>query len=265
MRYVRIFLLHFQYISELRARSLVWFLLPIIDTAVLIIFWSAALSENKQIFPGWNFRELVSYYLLLILASSLLMAHIEDDVSKEDIKQGHLVFYITKPFSYFFLKLFSELTPRVLQGIYALVVILAALFLFGSFLTLANSLPQFFLTIFIWVNAFLISFLFKMIIGLFAFWFTDIWGFHQLMEVIAITFSGLIMPIILLPNPFDILANFLPFSYMIGYPILSVMGKLEVAQQLNIVFIQIFFLTLFSLIYKFTWKKGVQQFVGVGQ
>lgn len=265
MRYLRIFLLYFQHIFELRARSLVWFLIPIMNSSVMILFWKGAAESSKEIFPGWDFASFASYYLIGIIAGSLLMAHIEDDVSKEDIMQGQLAIYITKPMSYFYFKLFSELTPRIIQGFYGLIIILLVYFLIGNLLSIKLNPIQFSLSIFIWFFAFLISFIFKMIVGMISFWITEIGGLHELIEIIIIVFGGYIMPVFFLPDPINVISKFLPFAYMISYPIISIQGKLALSESVQVLFIQIFWILTLSLIYKFVWTKGIYKFTGVGQ
>lgn len=48
MRYVKIFLLHFQDALHSRARSLVWFPVAFIGPLLLLLFWQGAISEHGE-------------------------------------------------------------------------------------------------------------------------------------------------------------------------------------------------------------------------
>src|SRR5689334_7180600 len=100
MRYFRIFLLHFQQAFALRSRSLVWFGISLFNPVTFLIFWTGAYNEKSTLFAGWNLSYVSTYYFLLVIASSLLIVHIEEDISYWDIQQGGLSRYLLKPFSY---------------------------------------------------------------------------------------------------------------------------------------------------------------------
>ncbi|MBI3486010.1 ABC-2 family transporter protein [Candidatus Daviesbacteria bacterium] len=264
MRYVRIFLLNLEHIFENRARSFVWFLIPLISSSLLLLFWNGALG-NKNLVAGWNFQSFATYYLLLLIASSLLMSHIEENVGIEDIRQGQLAMFITKPFSYFWLRFFSEIPFRILQGFYGIIVlILAALFL-KSLLNLQLSWQTLLISLTMAILAYFISFIFKMVMGLIAFWLIDINGIFQLFEIIIVLFGGYVAPLAVLPNFLSETAKFLPFAYMIYFPIISFQGKLNFQESFQILSIQVFWILVFALTYRFLWNKGLQKFTGVGQ
>src|SRR5579859_7403905 len=99
MRYIRIFLLHIEHVFEGRSRAFVWFLTSIIYPLLMTLFWKSATNGGKSIAPGWNYSSLVSYYLFTTIAFAFLISHIEEDVSRLDIKEGKLVSYLLRPFS----------------------------------------------------------------------------------------------------------------------------------------------------------------------
>src|SRR5258708_4973357 len=117
MRFIRIFLLEMQSVLQERGRAFVWFLMAVLNPLILILFWKGA-AGNRYIAPGWNFQSLASYYFFLTIAFSLLVAHIEDYISR-NIKEGNIVADLVKPFSFFWRMFFVELPYRILQAAYA--------------------------------------------------------------------------------------------------------------------------------------------------
>lgn len=264
MKFLRIFLLSFQLASESRGRSIIWLLVPLINVFVLFTYWNWALGANKASAPGWDISELAVYYIFLLIATALLVSHIEEDVSEKDIKLGRLANYISKPFSYYWLKFLEEIPYRLLQGFFGIVILFFLLGFFPNLIKINFSPLETILSILILCFAFLISFSFKMILGLSSFWITDSSGLRNAVEIISVIFAGFIMPLSLMPDLVSKIANFLPFSYIIYYPVIAFQNKLSVFQILQVLGVQIFWLFFFYLLYRFIFTKGIKKFTGVG-
>ncbi len=264
-RYLNIFLLHFANLLEYRSRSFVWFLLAFFNPLLLFIFWYGALKGENSLPESWNLSTLTSYYFLLMIATSLLMAHIEEDVARIDISEGQLAKYLLKPFSYYWSKFFMEAPHRIFQGSMGLIVFLIFLTFFGRFLSLAQDPLVIFLSLLITVLAFFISFTYKMIVGIIAFWLIDIGGFFQLVDLTLLIFGGFVIPLELLPGFLEKLSYILPFSYMIYFPITAFQGKFEVFELSKIILGQVTWLLIFIYLYKKLWAKGIKAFTAVGQ
>lgn len=265
MRYLKIFLLHFEQILEYRSRSFVWFLKSAIGPLLLLVFWIGALKGDNNIPAEWSFSTITSYYFLLIIATALLTAHIEQVVAKEDIQEGRLVKYLLKPFSYFWINFFIETPFRVLQGSMAIVASLILVSIFKINFAFSGDVDILILSFIVALLAYFLSFLFKLIIGLLAFWLIDIHGFYQLVDVTLLIFAGYILPINLLPKFLENISYILPFAYMIYFPITAFQGKYELVQLMQIIATQIIWLFIFFMLYKVLWRRGLRKFTAVGQ
>jgi len=263
MRYVRIFLLNFQYVFERRGRSFVWFLVSFINPLILLFYWRGALQTNS--IKGWSLSSVSSYYFLLIVAAAMLMSHIEEDVSDEDINDGQLVKYIIKPFSYFWYNFIREVPYRLLQGSFGIVSCFIFFLLFGSFFQLTSSFYILSLSVIVFVLAYILSFTYKMVLGIMAFWLIDARGFYQLVEVLTIVFAGYILPLELMPSSLESISKILPFAYMIYYPVIVLQGKMPANFIIQIIIAQVMWIGIFGLLYKILWFRGIRKFTGVGQ
>ncbi len=265
MRFLRILLLHFEHITEHRARSFVWFLVSLFNPLIFILFWKGAFQGKNEIAASWTFSAMASYYFLLTIIAASLSSHIEEDVSQEDIKEGGLVQYLLKPYSYFWMKFYEAFHYRLLQGGYGFIALLMFLSIFGIKIILVKDVVLILLMIPIIVFAYLLSFVFKMIIGFISFWTIETRGLYSFVDVILLIFAGYIMPITLLIHPLEVIAKNLPFAYMIYFPVTALQGKYNWYELIQIIGTQIFWLAFLLLIYRFMWKKGIQEFSGVGQ
>ena len=262
-KHINIFLLHFQDAFESRSRSFVWFLLALLNPLIALLFWYGALRDNSLLFPAWNLFAIAAYYFLLILVNAFLHVHIEEEVAFIDIQQGRLSSYLMRPISYLYLKLCTELPYRLIQGIYGLttLIIFSAVFKLQFIRIDFMILP---LTLIIAACAFAVSFIFKIIVGISAFWVTDARGLQELVFVIVLTFAGFVMPVELFPPLLAKISNILPFAYMIYYPVIALQGKLGINQSLGIIGVQLIWICILTIVYKKMWRAGVKLYTGVG-
>lgn len=264
MKLLRIVLLHAESVFEQRLRSFVWFLVVFVNPMLYILFWTGA-PQNVDIVPGWNVSAINGYYLLLVVAFAFLLSHIEEDVSYFDIQQGELDRYLVKPFSYFRIKLIESLPYRILQGIYALIAV-GIVYLFIKDHVVIHITPESFsLGILTGILAFLMWHTYKMCLGLLAFWITDMKGMFDLLDVIRIVLCGGFMPLALYPDLLKTVADILPFSYGIYYPVIVLQGQATLLETAKIVGIQALWVIALYTLYTFLWRRGIASFTGVGK
>lgn len=263
MRIIRIIFLYTQHTLEGRARSFIWFLMSLFNPLILLLFWRGAVASNK--ISNWNLSSITSYYFLLVIAGSLLMSHIEEDVAREDIYEGNLVTYILRPFSYFGINFIREIPYRVLQGSMGVVVLLLFFLFFGNFFSFSHSPVVLLLSLGSALLAYTLSFTYKMIVGVITFWVTDYGGIFEVSEMLIWIFSGFVLPLYLFPKPLEHFSYLLPFGYVIYFPISAFQGKFSPPELLHIIGVQALWIGLLFLLYRYLWKKGIRKFTGVGQ
>jgi len=265
IQFFKIFLLHFERALNFRSRIFVWFLTALLNPISLLIFWVAVYKEKGNVLSGWNLSNISSYYLLMIIASSFIIAHIEEDVAIRDIREGELVSYLLKPVSYFWMKFVSEVPWRIMQGMFGLGFFIIFFVLFKNLITLPSTPLLIFSSFIIIALAFFISFSLKMLVGLTAFWFIDFWGFQQVVEVTLLFLAGFVIPIDFFPAWLKTITFATPFPYMVYYPVLSLQSRLNLPEISHVIIMQAFWLIAMYFIYQFLWKRGVKRFTGVGQ
>lgn len=260
MRYFRIFLLHFQDVFEQRGRSLVWLLLTFVGPLVMILFWRGASA-----IPDWSMQQITSYYFLIIILGAFIMTHIEEEIGRKDIHEGQLTMFLLKPFSYIGMKFFYALPNRLIQGIFGVLFFLILFLLFPNMFSLTESPLLLLLGVFVVVGGFFIAFLFKMIVGLFAFWMTEARGLFDVINAFLMIFAGYLMPLSLFPSWLANVTYLLPFSYMLYFPVLAFEGKLKIEELLHVLGMQALWIGLLFFLYKIVWNAGIKKYSAVGQ
>mgnify|MGYP001614034643 CR=1 FL=1 len=260
MRHWKVFILNFKRVLEYRGTIFVWFLISLFHPLLYLLFWAQVLPK----IPSAGVFSIQTYYLLFIIAGGFLFIHVESD-SNEDIRQGGLSAFLLKPFSYFWLKFYSELPWRLIQGFFGLVSIIFLIQFFGVSLSLQLSVSNFMIALCIWIFGYFLMFYFKMCILLSALWFTDTGGLKQFTEIIVLIFCGFIIPISFFPEWLKIISLFSPFPYMIYFPVLSLMRGQEMTEWIKILTFQLGWLAIFIGLYAYLWRKGIRAYTALGQ
>lgn len=262
-RYASIFFLYAQHALEYKSRSFVWFLLVLIDALVYLLFWRGVLT-GPDASSVWTMQKAISYYLILLVAGTLLQVHIEEEVAFEDIQYGRLSQYLLRPFSYLGFKFFQEIPWRIIQGGFGLItlVIISVFFQRIQTVTDLSVLPVIAL---IAANAYLLCFIYKMIVGIIAFWTIDYTGLQNIQLIVYLLLSGVLVPLHLLPDGFREFALWQPIAYTLYYPVLAVQGSLTLPEMWRVVFIQWTWIGCLFFVYSVLWRKGLREFTAVGQ
>ena len=261
--YFRIFILHAQYLVAHPSRSIVWFLISLINPLVNLAFWIGALTYSKNSL-GISMPDITAYYFLLVIAGSMLMVHVEEDVAREDIQQGRLSQYLLKPFSYFLFNFIEEIPYRLLQGGFGILIFIA--FVFAGFKLHIAADPSILIgAIIVTILAYFIGFFYKMALGMIAFWYTDIGGLFGFSDILIIIFAGYLMPIWIFPAWLQHITYFLPFSYIIYFPIMAFQGKLIGFDLIRVILAQIAWICFLYLTCRLIWSRGIRKFTALGQ
>ncbi len=262
-RVAAIFLLYAQHALEYKSRSLVWFLLVFIDAGVYLLYWRGVLTD-PQTGSIWSLSQAVSYYLLLLVAGSFLEVHIEEEVAFEDIQYGRLSQYLLRPFPYAGFKFFQELPWRIIQGGFGLLTLVVISRFFSQFRIVST--PQEILPVlFIAANAYLLCFIYKMIVGSVSFWTTDYTGMQNIQTIVFLIFSGVLIPLHLLPDAILQFALAQPIAYMMYYPVVAAQGSLTPDGMWRVVVTQWAWILVLAVLFKVVWTRGLRAFTAVGQ
>lgn len=262
-RYGHMFSIAMQDALQSRSTALIWFLYALLNTMAALLLWVAGFANNS-IAGEISLSYIQLYYVLMLVANSSLLSHIEEDVAAQDIKEGGLVKYLLKPVSYFWYKFVIELPWRVMGAIFSI----SALVVLSFFLPLRLPIPSPLTLVLIVVTmglTVLLSFVYKMVISMSAFWFTEGWAFFEVMEAVVLFIAGYVMPLALLPSWLQGIAFALPFAYMIYLPVQALTGQLSDLQILQGMAMQILWILILGAIYRMAWKRGLSRFTGVGQ
>lgn len=263
MKYIQIYFLNFQRAFVHRGETFLYIGMSVLNPLTMIFLWHGAFLSADKI-GSLTLTDINTYFLVLILLNNLISVHIEEKIATRDIQQGGILGHLMRPMSYFWQCFAAEFSYRSFQAfvvILAMFVLIRILHIEFIHPTLLH-IVQFSLCAFI---ALFISFTYKFIMGISAFWLTDTNGLFSTLVVLELVFGGFIMPLELYPEWLQTLAHFSPYPYMYYYPYKALVGKLSHTEFASIFMLQLVILGILAGISYVTWNKGVKKFTAVGQ
>jgi ABC-2 type transport system permease protein len=114
------------------------------------------------------------------------------------------------------------------------------------------------------ILAFLVRFLLEWTLALAAFWTTRVNAINQVYFILMLFLAGQIAPLTLFPHWIQILADILPFQWMLGFPVELVLGRLTQIQALEGLAAQVVWVIISLVLVRLVWRAGVRVYSAVG-
>lgn len=190
----------------------------ILFMCVAYFLWRS-IYQNTATIHGLTFNETFIYVSLGSTVFVLLKTYADWQISHE-IEDGTISIYLTKPVEYQFYALAISL-GSVLTNLAA--ISLPTLLMLGLVFKVTFVLgPGLLLFPFSLLLAFLISFCFDYITGLFAFYTESIWGISTTKEILISVLAGALIPLQFFPDSIRNVLLLLPFQAIYYTPLMLV-------------------------------------------
>jgi ABC-2 type transport system permease protein len=242
-----------------RAEFLVW-LLSTNMPLVMLALWTAVAREA----PVGRFgqRDFAAYYLATLVVRLLTGAWVIWELNFE-IREGTLAFRLLRPLHPLVAYAAENVAAMPLRVLISLPIAVGALALVGGGRVTHDPLLLAMLPVAI-VGAWLITFLAMAVIGSIAFWVEQAGSLFELWLGLFGVFSGYLVPLSLFPHWVEQVARFLPFRYMLAFPVEVIIGMTPRPRALLELGIQWGFVLVLGLAARLTWRLGVRRFSAVG-
>jgi ABC-2 type transport system permease protein len=114
------------------------------------------------------------------------------------------------------------------------------------------------------VGAWLITFLAMAVIGALAFYVESSGALFEVWLALFGVFAGYLIPLELFPRWLAIVARFLPFRYMLAFPVEMIVGMTPRRAALAELAVQWLFVVVLALAARATWRLGLRRFAAYG-
>ncbi len=244
-----------------RASLLIWMIGQVLEPLVYLIVWSIVSNNTGGSVGSYSTSQFAAYFILMMLVNQVTYTWIMYEFEYR-IREGTLSFSLLKPVHPIHSDIADNVCSKLITTPSMLIVAVGLSFIFHP----AFSTP-------LWVFAFLVPvmflafavrFLLEWTLALTSFWTTRVGAANQTYFVLMLFLSGQFAPLALFPAPVQMIANILPFRWLISYPIDLIMGRLSVDQAFIGLVIQAAWLVVSYILLRIVWRAGTRIYSAVG-
>jgi ABC-2 type transport system permease protein len=242
-----------------RAEFFVWILTTNMPL-VMLSLWSAVAVDGSV--GRFGRQEFVAYYVATLLVRLVTNTWMVWELTM-DVREGKLAARLLRPLHPLLAYGAQHLAAVPLRVLVCLPLVLVLLLATGDQISLSDPtrLAVFALSV---VGAWLLLFFMMSLIGSLALFIDsalvvfEIWlGFHFIL-------SGYLIPIELLPPAVRVIADVLPFRYVLGFPVETLIGLLDTPSALRALAVQWLYVGGLFAATVLCWRAGMRRYVAFG-
>jgi ABC-2 type transport system permease protein len=234
-------------------------------TAGFIAFWyKSAQSNPQQTF--YRPMGLVLYFALVTFHHGI-QHHAASRELGSDIRLGKLSCSLIRPYPFLSQAMLKSMAFSTTYFVLLLPLLGGALWLapglWEEFTAGAASLDwgRYLAALMIGLIA---GWIIRVIIGMFAFDMAQIWGPDTFFIALYFAASGSVFPVDLLPAHILGAVKWTPMYYMVGFPVLTVMGRIDPAVFWHEATRGLLVIAVTSLVMLLMWRRGIKRFEAIG-
>jgi ABC-2 type transport system permease protein len=248
-----------------RVNFLLEILSSLFSSIILVFLWIAIYRSSAQdAIGGYQLGEMVTYILGGGLINTFILTTAENPETSQSIQDGTLSNLLIVPINPYAVWFVRDLGTKFFLFMVGLVGYIAVLFLFKAQLVLSGSpihLACFGLSVLL---AALLQFLVFEGLSLLSFWIENTYGLRFTMRVIMEVVGGAIIPLSFFPQILQKILLSLPFPFLIYLPMQIYLGKIPLGEIPFELLKEITWIAALGLVNVVLWRRGLRQYVSMG-
>ncbi|OPX45248.1 hypothetical protein CLHUN_11350 [Ruminiclostridium hungatei] len=237
---------------------------PILLLINMSLFKSIYAYNDTTSIKGYGFEQMVWYYTAYYVILSFVWNGITHQISRK-ILSGQLATDLLKPISVFRFMLAGAISSRIVAMLVDFLpgMLIYSLILFPSFMTVQS----FFSFVLIALLAFVLNYMFSFLLGMSAMIIKNNMSINAIREVLQAIVGGGLIPLEFMPVWLNRIFDFLPFKYIIYWPIQFFLNRVEgnrLEMLLRVGFLQIVWIIVFYAAIQILWKSLIKKFCAAG-
>lgn len=246
---------------QYRAALFIWMIGHVMEPLVYLVVWSIVSQSQGGSVGHYTKQGFAAYFIVLMLVNHLTYSWIMY-IYEYRVRQGWLSMMLLKPMHPIHSDIADNVSAKLVNLPFMLVVAFVLTLIFKPAYTLVPWAVLAFIPAV--VLAFLVRFLLEWTLAQAAFWITRTSAVNQIYYMLVLFFSGQIAPLELMPAPVRLAATWLPFRWMIGFPVELVLGRLSPHQALIGLAAQVLWLGVILVLLIVVWRRGLRVYTAVG-
>ncbi len=260
-KYLIVFKLEWQRILQYRFNFFLGRLRSIIVLLMLYYLW-ISLSTSTGTFAGFSRKELVSYVLLTLTLRPLIFGGHSRNLSIE-INTGIFSKYLTMPLNIFIYNFFRDSAERIINLLFVIIEIIIFCSITGEMILMPASGNLIFSIVAVCLAIVLYSLLIFTLSSL-SFWSREAMGPRFLFDWFMDFSAGGYFPLSILSAGLYTILAYLPFYYLIYFPLVVVLNRQSVRDILLGFVVQVIWILILSGLTIIIWRRGIRKYSGEG-
>lgn len=240
-----------------------WRIRTVMQLLTMYFLWIAVLPQ-KNILYGYNQSLLLTYVLGTAIVGTVVLSSRSYEVGDE-INKGDLSNYLLRPINYFLYWFARDAGDKAMNVAFAVVELTILFFILRPpFFIQTHPLYLLFFLLSIMV-AIVMYFFFNFLMGLIGFWSPEVWAPRYIFITLLYFFAGGLFPLDMLPKQIFSIIQFLPFTYMLYFPVKIYLGQLSITQMSTGLVIGVLWTGIVFLVVRGIWFKGLRLYTAQGR
>ena len=231
----------------------------LMPSLIYLFVWMTAAKQSSL--GGFNQDEFVLYYLAMMILHELTYAASSYSVGWA-IRSGDFSTWLLRPLHPIYEAIGMDFAGKGISVPFTiLIAIVLGLILRPAVHLRPGNILLFFLAV---ILAYFLRFLLDYVQVLLAFWTQRLDAMMKINDTLLFLFGGQVAPFALLPHTLQIVAAFLPFRYMLGFPVEVLLGRLPPGQIWEGFLGLGVWILITILLHQIIWKRGLRHYTAVG-
>jgi len=261
-KYLKVVSIVYQEGAQYRLNYVLSFLCVIFPLLAVVFLWRT-IFQDIQVIAGFTVSMMVTYYVMVALLTDFVSPYMDIDIT-EDIREGTLSKHLLRPISYRWYQFFEKMGTQLGYSLVVLLVVAGFILLFAvDFHFPTNPL---------YIALFLVSVGLSIILGtgldylfcLSAFWLEEDTGPNYVLNYLVPILMGALFPLALLPDFVYHVVRFLPFKYLLYFPINIFLERVTLSEIGYGILMQILWIGAVYLLGAWVWRRGCQKYTARG-
>jgi ABC-2 type transport system permease protein len=259
--YIQQFKTTFASMLQYRVSLFIWMISAVLEPLVYLIVWSTVSESRGGSVGDYTAAQFAAYFIVFMLVNQVTYTWIMYEYEYR-VREGLLSPALLRPVHPIHADIAENISSKLISMPVMLVIAGGLALIFKPTLVfLAWTIPVFVPAL---ILAFLVRFLIEWTLAQSAFWTTRVSAFNQVYFVLVLFLSGQIAPLSLFPRAIQVLADILPFRWMIGFPVELILGRLSPVQVLTGLAAQAIWLLISLGLVRIVWRAGIRIYSAVG-
>jgi ABC-2 type transport system permease protein len=239
----------------------IWLLGLVLTPTVSLVVWMAVAKSAGGQVGDYSAAGFAAYFLTLMVTNHLTFTWCAWDF-EEQVRNGTLSGQLLRPIDPIHIYVADNLTYKIITMVVVAPATVALSYAFApeAHVTYTNLCAASIAVVFAGSLRFLVEYT----LALAAFWTTRVFAINDLYYVPLFFFSGQLVPLTLLPDWMQTVANVLPFRWMLAFPVEVAIGRAHVEDVVIGWGIQLLWISVFAIVRVTIWRLGLKTYGAVG-